>query len=78
MTYHDDTCSIQNLYSNGNNKTVKEAVEHFGVTIVTIDNYNDAIEELKKNENGKCPYYACWLINDREEREKMKEFLQIL
>ena len=78
MTYCGSSCNIQKLYINGNNKTVKEAVEHFGVTIVTIDNYNDAIEELKKNENGKCPYYACWLINDREEKEKMEEFLQIL
>ena len=78
MTYHDNTCNIQNLYNNGNNKTVKEAVEHFGITIVSKDNYNDAIKELKKNENGKCPYYACWLINDSKENEKMEEFLQIL
>ena len=78
MTYHDNTCNIQNLYNNGNNKTVKEAVEYFGITIVSKDNYNDAIKELKKNENGKCPYYACWLMNDRKESEKMEEFLQIL
>ena len=78
MTYYEDSCNIPNLHKNGKNKTVKDAVEHFGATIVTVDNYNDAIKELKKNENGKCPYYACWLINDREEKEKMEEFLQIL
>ena len=77
MNYYNDTCNIKKLYKNGNNETVKEAIEHFGVTIVTLDNYNDAIKELKKNENGKYPYYACWLINDKDEKEKMKEFLQI-
>ena len=78
MTLTGDSCNIKKLYNNDKNKTVKEAVEHYGITIVSVDNYNDAINELKKDQKGKCPYYACWLINDKEEKEKMKDFLQIL
>ena len=78
MTLYEGACNIPKLYNNGNNKTVKEAVEHFGITIVAVNNYKDAIKELKKNDKGKCPYYACWLINNKEEKENMKEFLRIL
>ena len=35
-----------------------------GIAIDVVENYRDAIEKLtSKNENGKCPYYACWIIN---------------
>ena len=33
-THYEDACNIPKLYNNGDNKTVKEAVEHFGITIV--------------------------------------------
>ena len=37
------------------------------------------IKELEKNDdNGRCPYYTCWLINDKEEKENMNGFLEIL
>ena len=78
MTHYEDACNIPKLYNNGDNKTVKEAVEHFGITIVAVNNYKAVIKELKKNGNGKCPYYACWLINDKEEKENLKGFLEIL
>ena len=78
MTHKEDSCNIERLYQNGNNKTVREAVEYYGITIIAVDNYENAIRELTKKEKGKCPYYACWLMNDREEKENMKDFLQIL
>ena len=78
MTYWEDTCNIKKLYQNGNNKTVQEAVEYYGITIIAVNQYKDAIKELTKKEKGKCPYYACWLMNDRVEKENMREFLQIL
>ena len=51
MTHKEDSCNIPKLYNNCNNKTVKEEVEHFGIKILTVNNYNAAIKELKKNEN---------------------------
>jgi hypothetical protein len=78
MTHYEDACNIPKLYNNGDNKTVKEAVEHFGITIVAVNNYKAVIKELKKNGNGKYSYYACWLINDKEEKENLKGFLEIL
>ena len=53
MVYYDDTFNIDKLYKNGDNKTVKDAVSHFGIDIVSVNNYNDAIKELTKDENGK-------------------------
>ena len=29
-----------------------------------VENYRDAIERItSKTDNGKCPYYAVWIIN---------------
>ena len=53
-------------------------VHHFGIELVTEDNYYDAINEITKEENGKCPYYACWIINNKKEENKTKEFLELL
>ena len=79
MTYYEDKCNIGKLYENGDNKTVKEAVEHFGITIFPVSTYEDAIKELTKNEKGKCPYYSCWLINSNKEiSEDAENFLNIL
>ena len=43
-----------------------------------MDNYEDAINEITKEENGKCPYYACWILNNPQKEEKTKEFLELL
>ena len=43
---------------------LKDALDFLGITIDVVENYRDAITQLTtKNENGKCPYYACWIIN---------------
>ena len=43
-----------------------------------MDNYEDAINEITKEENGKCPYYACWIMNSDKEKRKTKQFLELL
>ena len=78
MTYYEDSCNINKLFENGDNKTVKDAVSHFGIEIVAVDNYEDAIKEITKDENGKCPYYACWLLNSEKEKSNLKQFLELL
>ena len=79
MTYYGEKFNIDKLYENGNNKTVKEAVKHYGIIIIPVRTYENAIKELTKNEKGKCPYYACWLINSNNEvSEDAENFLNIL
>ena len=78
MVYYNDTCNTGKLYKNGDNKTVKDAVSHYGIEIVSVNNYFDAIKELTKDENGKCPYYACWVINNYQIEDKGKLFLKLL
>ena len=79
MTHYSSSINIEKLYENGKNRTVREAVEHFGIDIVSVNNYEDAINELTKNEEGNCPYYACWLINSYGEVSgNIKDFLNIL
>ena len=44
--------------------SLKDALDFLGITLDIVENYRDAITKLtSKNENGKCPYYACWIIN---------------
>ena len=78
MSYEENSCNIERLFKNGDNKTVKDAAEHFGIELVTVDNYDDAINEITKEENGRCPYYACWIMNSDKEQNKTKEFLELL
>jgi len=78
MVYYNDTCNTGKLYKNGDNKTVKDAVSHYGIEIVSVNNYFDAIKELTKDENGKCPYYACWVINNYQIEDKGELFLKLL
>ena len=79
MTYYGEKFNIDKLNENGNNKTVKEAVKHYGIIIIPVRTYENAIKELTKNEKGKCPYYACWLINSNNEvSEDAENFLNIL
>ena len=43
---------------------LKDALDYLGINIDVVENYRDAIAKLIiKNENDKCPYYACWIIN---------------
>jgi hypothetical protein len=78
MTCEDPYSNIKRLFKNDDNKTVNEAANHFGIELVTVNNYDDAIKEITKEENGKCPYYACWTLNNNEEQSKTKEFLELL
>lgn len=48
--------------SPGNNYCLKDAASFYGVDIKIVQNYSDAINEISKKENGKCPYYAIWII----------------
>ena len=80
MIHQEYYCNIERLFKNGDNKTVKDSAAHFGIGLVTVDNYNDAINEITKEENGKCPYYACWTLNSNypQYKNKIKEFLELL
>ena len=60
MTYEVGDYYLKRLYKNGDNKTLKNPANHFGIGLVTVNNYDNAINEITKNENGKCLYYACW------------------
>ena len=70
--------NIKSLSYNYPNKTVKDASCSFWNKDCCVNNYNDAINEITKEENGKCPYYACWTLNSNKEQNKTKEFLELL
>ena len=43
---------------------LKDALDYLGIIIEIVENYRDGIEKItSKDENGKCPYYAVWIIN---------------
>ena len=43
---------------------LKDALDYLGITIDIVENYRSAIERITNtDENGKCPYYAIWIIN---------------
>ena len=78
MIHYENSCNINKISYNNGNKTVKDAVSHFGIEITTVNNYGTAITELTKSENGKCPYYACWVINSGNIENQANQFLEIL
>ena len=41
---------------------VESAVDIFGIKIFVVLDYENAIKELTKNENGKCIYNSVWII----------------
>ena len=50
--------------SAGDNTYVKKAVEFFGIDIVVVQNYKDAVKELtKQTKKGYCDYYATWVMS---------------
>ena len=47
-----------------NDSCLKDCLDYYGINIDIVENYRDAIEKItSKNEKGKCPYYAVWIIN---------------
>ena len=43
---------------------LKDCLDHYGIILDIVENYRDAIEKITlKDEKGKCPYYAIWIIN---------------
>ena len=43
---------------------LKDCLDYYGINIDIVENYRDAIEKIiSKDEKGKCPYYAIWIIN---------------
>ena len=43
---------------------LKDALDFLGITMDIVENYRDAIERItSKTDDGKCPYYAIWVIN---------------
>ena len=43
---------------------LKDALDYLGIIIDIVENYRDAIEKIiSKDDKGKCPYYAVWIIN---------------
>ena len=48
----------------GEKAYVKKAVEFFGIDVVIVQNYKDAVKELtKQTQSGLCDYYATWVIS---------------
>lgn len=42
---------------------IRKAIEYFGITLTVVLNYEDAIENLKKQSKpGYCDYYAVWVF----------------
>ena len=78
MIYYEELYNINKISYNNGNKTVKDAVSHFGIKITILNNYGAAITELTKSENGKCPYYVCWALNSGNIENQTKQFLKIL
>ena len=47
-----------------NDTCLKDCLDYYGIIIDLVENYRDAIGKITtKNEKGKCPYYAVWIIN---------------
>ena len=67
MLYQEgDYCTVNRIFQSGgsNDKCIKDAADHFGISITAVTNYNDAIREIKKQSKpGYCDYYAVWVIS---------------
>ena len=44
------------------NNCITTATDYFGIEIEVADDYEIVIENLKENENGKCKFFAIWVI----------------
>ena len=60
--YIDKVYLLNNIPKN--DSCLKDCLDYYGINIDIVENYRDAIEKITcKNEKGKCPYYAVWIIN---------------
>ena len=60
--YIDKDYLLKNIPKN--DSCLKDCLDYYGINIDIVENYRDAIEKITcKNEKGKCPYYAVWIIN---------------
>ena len=41
---------------------IKSSVDYYGIEIEVVQTYQDAIQKLTKDNNGKCEYYACFVL----------------
>ena len=58
--------TVERLYKSGSKDTkcIKDAADHFGVSITHVTNYKDATRELtKQTKQGYCDYYAVWVLS---------------
>ena len=47
-----------------NDSCLKDCLDYYGIKLEIVENYREAIEKItSQNEEGKCPYYAVWIIN---------------
>ena len=67
MLYEEGSdITVPRIFQSGgsNAKCIKDAADHFGVSINAVTNYRDAINEIKKQTKpGFCDYYAVWVIS---------------
>ena len=67
MLYEEGSdITVQRIFQSGgsNAKCIKDAADHFGVSIKAVTNYRDAINEIKRQTKpGFCDYYAVWVIS---------------
>ena len=67
MLYEEGSdITVQRIFQSGgsNAKCIKDAADHFGVSIKAVTNYRDAITEIKRQTKpGFCDYYCVWVIS---------------
>ena len=67
MLYEEGSdITVKRIFQSGgsNAKCIKDAADHFGISITAVTNYKDAIREIKKQtKSGFCDYYAVWVIS---------------
>ena len=70
MPYEEgDYATVKRIFQSGgsNAKCIKDAADHFGISITAVTNYKDAIKEItKQTKPGYCDYYAVWVISKNE------------
>ena len=54
---------VDSKHKRKNKLCVETAVKELGAEIYVVMNYKDAMHELLKTINGKCPYYCVWIIS---------------
>ena len=67
MLYEEGSyITVKRIFESGgdSSKCIKDAADHFGISIIAVTNYNDAIKEIKKQSKpGYCDYYAVWVTS---------------